>query len=239
MLADGLLVRRAQVGVAFTDNFAHTELGQLFGQRVFLVEQAALQHGFVLQKAGHDFVEVFFANAGGFWALRRDQPFNFEVKLAGGGVHPDVTPPCFVAVLAVIKAVFLSRILGGEFITRCQHQLHQQAGGNGLEHVVDRLGHGRLFGGGLGNQVGEAGAFFTLGIAGGAAYDLHDFGQTAAVANGQRVFAPNPIEPLFGHAQRDDDVHVVAVVFLRGVFECGQHARTSGGIAVIHQIGHF
>ncbi|MNJ81737.1 hypothetical protein D3C77_806910 [compost metagenome] len=63
MLADGFLINVAQVWVTLAYDLAHAQLGQLFWQSVFLVEQAALQHGFVLQEVGHHFVQVFFADA--------------------------------------------------------------------------------------------------------------------------------------------------------------------------------
>ena len=53
-----------------------------------------------------------------------------------------------------------------------------------------------------------------------AADDLDDLGETGAVADGQRVLAPDPIESLLGHPEGDNNVHVVAVVFLRRVFQC-------------------
>jgi hypothetical protein len=40
--------------------------------------------------------------------------------------------------------------------------------------------HGGLFGHGFCDQVGEARSFLAFGIPGGAANDLHDFGQAAA-----------------------------------------------------------
>ena len=91
----------------------------------------------------------------------------------------------------------------------------------------------------LGNQVGEARALLAIGVAGGAANDLHDLGQAAAVANGQRVFAPDPVKALLGHAQGNDDVHMVAVVLLRRVFQRRQDARAPGSVAVVHQVGHL
>ena len=117
--------------------------------------------------------------------------------------------------------------------------LHQQAGRNSLQHVVHRLGHQRLVSRRLCNQVGEACALFALGVAGGAADDLHDLGQAAAVANRQRVFAPDPVKALFGHAQRNDDVHMAAVVLLGRVFQCAQNARAPRCVAVVHQVGHL
>ena len=37
------------------------------------------------------------------------------------------------------------------------------------------------------------------------------------------MFAPDPVEALLRHAQRDDDVHMVAVHLLCGVFQRGRH----------------
>ena len=53
------------------------------------------------------------------------------------------------------------------------------------------------------------------------------------------MFAPDPVKTFFGHAQRDDHIHVVTVVLLRRVFQRAQHFRSPGRVAVIHQISHF
>jgi hypothetical protein len=48
--------------------------------------------------------------------------------------------------------------------------------------------------------------------------------------------APDPVEAFLGHVKRDDDVRMVAVVFLCRIFWRGRHAIALGGI-VIDQIG--
>ena len=88
----------------------------------------------------------------------------------------------------------------------------------------------------LGDQVGEARAGLARRVAGRAADDLHDLGQARPIADRQRVFAPNPVEAFLRHAERDDDVHIVAVVLLRRVFQRGGNAVALGGI-VIDQVG--
>jgi len=52
----------------------------------------------------------------------------------------------------------------------------------------------------------------------------------------QGVLAPNPVEAFLCHAERDDNVYVVAVVLLRRVFQRGGNAVTFRGV-VIDQIG--
>ena len=54
---------------------------------------------------------------------------------------------------------------------------------------------------------------FARGVTGGASDDLYDFSQASTVTDSQRMLAPNPIEPFFGHTQRDNDVDVVLICF--------------------------
>src|SRR3546814_12464102 len=72
-------------------------------------------------------------------------------------------------------------------------------------------------------------------VAGSATDDLDDLGQAGAIADGQRMFAPNPVEALLRHAQGNDDVHIVAVVLLRRVFERSEDASALV-VVVVHQI---
>ncbi len=88
----------------------------------------------------------------------------------------------------------------------------------------------------LGDQVGEARAGLARRVAGRAADDLHDLGEARPVADRQRVLAPNPVEAFLRHAEGDDDVHMVAVVLLRRVFQRGGNAVALGRI-VIDQVG--
>src|SRR3546814_5466136 len=50
------------------------------------------------------------------------------------------------------------------------------------------------------------------------------------------MFAPDPVEPFLGHAQCDDDIHVVAVVLLACVLQRGGNPVALGRV-VIDQIG--
>ena len=38
------------------------------------------------------------------------------------------------------------------------------------------------------------------------------------------MFAPNPVKPLLGHPQSDDDIDVIAIVLLASVFQRRRHA---------------
>src|SRR5262245_1879651 len=51
------------------------------------------------------------------------------------------------------------------------------------------------------------------------------------------MLTPNPVEAFLRHAKGDDDVHMVAVVFLRLVLERGRNAVALGRI-VIDQISN-
>ena len=128
VLADCFLVFAAQLRVAIAHNFSHAQLRQLFGQGVFLVKQAALQHRLVLQEAGDDLVQILFADARCLRAFGRGQAVDFDMDLAGVLVNADVVSAGLIACVAVIKAVFGAGVFGGELIARCQHLLHQQAG---------------------------------------------------------------------------------------------------------------
>ena len=113
-------------------------------------------------------------------------------------LKPTLVWPRHVTARAVVEARSRAavRVLGPELEARRKHLLHEQARRDGLERVVDRLGHGLLGGIGLGDQVGEARAGLARRVAGGAADDLDDLGQAGAIADGERVFAPNPVEAL-------------------------------------------
>lgn len=50
--------------------------------------------------------------------------------------------------------------------------------------------------------------------------------------------ALHPVEAFLRHAQLDDDVHMIAVVFLRGVLERGENLGMPVG-TIIHQIRHL
>ena len=106
-----------------------------------------------------------------------------------------------------------------------------EAGRRALK-IVDRLGHSVFGGIRFGDQIGEARAGFAWCVASGAADDLDHFGQAGAITDGECVVAPNPVEAFLGHAQRDNDVHPVAVVLLRRVSEGGGDAVALRGVVV-------
>ena len=178
------------------------------------------------------------ADALGFLALGFDQTFDFDLELPAGLAEANVLFVGVIAALAVIepfdRATFHG--LGREVETWGQHLLHQQACSDRLQCIVDCLGHGFGRGVGLRDKVGEPRSGLALGIAGGAADDLHDLRQAGAITHRQGVFAPDPIEPFFRHTQGDDDVDMIAVVLLRGVFQRGGNLVTLGWL-VVHQIG--
>src|SRR6218665_1039482 len=99
-----LFVRHGQFGITFAHDFPHAQLREFFGQGVFPVEQATLQHGFILQETGDDFVQILLADARGLRALRCCQPIDFHMNLAGILVHAKVMTTGLVAFFAVIEA---------------------------------------------------------------------------------------------------------------------------------------
>ena len=126
VLADCFLVFAAQLRVAIAHDFSHAQLRQLFRQGVFLVKQAALQHGLVLQEAGDDLVQILFADARGLRTCGRGQAVDLDMDLTRARVDANVVATGLVARIAVIKICFGAGVFGGELIARCQHLLHQQ-----------------------------------------------------------------------------------------------------------------
>ncbi|MNG16223.1 hypothetical protein D3C84_1001150 [compost metagenome] len=122
------------------------------------------------------------------------------MELARGFIHAQVGATGLIPLWPVIEAFFRPGIFRGELITWGQHLFHQQAGGNGLEHIVHCLSYSGLISCRFGDQVGEARALLTLGIPRGTANDLHDFGQARTVADGQRMLAPDPVKAFLRHA---------------------------------------
>ena len=57
-----------------------------------------------------------------------------------------------------------------------------------------------------------------------------------STAKGRNISIPNPVEALLGHAKSDDDVHMIAVVLLRWVFQRSRNTVTLGRI-IVDQIG--
>ena len=125
-----------------------------------------------------------------------------------------------------------------ELVSGCQNLLHQQAGRNGFEHVVDGFSNQRRFGRWLSNKVGESRCCSALCVSRGSANDLDNHCQAAAVADRQRMFTPYPVKAFHSHAQRNDDVHMVPVILLCWVFEGCQHLGALCGVAVVYQVGH-
>ncbi len=237
MLAYGFLIFRVQIGILVLDDLAHANLRQLLGHQ-FLIEQAALDAGLVLHEGRDDFVQVFLTDTRRLLALGLREPLDLDLVRPGLLIDTDIAAAGVVASLTVVKARRRAAVgmLRFELEARREHLLHQQAGRDGLQGIVDGLGYRFLGGIRLGNQVGEPCAGLAGRVAGGAADDLHDLGQAGAIADGERVFAPDPVEAFLRHAQRDDDVHIIPVVLLRRVFERGGHAVALAGI-VIDQIG--
>ena len=236
MLANGFLIFFAELRVPLLDDLAHAHLGQLFRHR-FLVKQAALKSGLVLHEGGDDLVEVLLADALGFVALRGNEPVDLHMKLASLLVEPDIGAVRIVTAVAIIvSSVAAAAVFWREVEARRQHLLHQQACRNGLQRIVDGIGDEFLAGVRLGDQIGEMGARLAGCVAGGAADDLDDLGEARSIADSQRVLAPNPVKAFLGHAERDDDVDIVAIVALRRVFQRANHLVAFGWL-VFYKIG--
>ena len=233
MLANGFLILCVELGELVLDDLAHAHLGQFLGHQL-LVEQATLDCRLVLHEGSDHLVQILLADPRRFLALGRSQTLDLDLELAGFLVEADVALVRIVAALAIVetRCRLVLRVLRLELKARRQHLLHQQAGGDGLQRIVDSLGHDVIGGGRFGDQVREAGAGLARRIAGCSADDLHDFGKAGAVAHCQRMFAPDPVKAFLRHAQRDDDVDVVTIVFLRRIFQRGGNAVPLGRIVI-------
>ena len=216
VLADGFLSGIAQVRVAVAHDLSHAELRELLGDDALAIEKAAFERSLILHESGDDFGQVFAADAAGFGAGGHGEADDFEVELARLFVGTDVFRAWFIAFGTVVEAFFGAGVLRCKFEARGEDLLHQEAGGDGFQRVVDGASYGGAGGIGFGDQVSEAGAFLAGCVAGGTANDLHNFGEAAAVSDGERVFAPDPIEAFLGHAESDDDVDVVTVIPVAG-----------------------
>ncbi|WP_434083772.1 hypothetical protein [Escherichia coli] len=89
--------------------------------------------------------------------------------------------------------------------------LHQQACRDGFQGIVDCLGDSPLNSIRLGDQVSKPCAVFTRRVASSATDNLHDLSQAGTVANGQRMFAPNPVKTFLRHTKCNNDVYIVTV----------------------------
>ena len=121
---------------------------------------------------------------------------------------PIWTVPSFIDADRLADVTILAAV---ELEVGRQHLLHQKRAGDGLEHVVDRVRHDRGLHAGLGDEVGELRVGLAGGVAGGPTDDLDDLGEGGAVSDRERVLAPGPVEAFLGHAERDDDVDLVAI----------------------------
>ena len=145
VLAHGLLILLVEFGILVLDDLAHANLRQLLRHQ-FLVEQAALDGGLVLHEGGDHLVQVLLADARRFLALRLGQALDLDLELPRLLVEADIALVRVVAALAVVEARRRAavRVLRRELEARRKHLLHQQARGDGLQRVVDRLGDGLL-----------------------------------------------------------------------------------------------
>src|SRR5690625_913631 len=173
-------------------------------------------------------MQVVLADAFGFSAFGFHEAVDLNFDGAADGVFTNVGFHWVVTTGAVIKS-WRGRALWGfgfEHEPWREHLFHEQACCYGFEGVVDRVGYSFAAGVGFSYEVGEPGAGFSGRVAGGAADDLHHFGEAAAVPDGEGMLAPDPVETFLGHTQGDDDVHEIPVVLLRRVFKRGAHPVT-------------
>src|ERR1019366_5493660 len=233
VLAHGLMVFLVKLRIFLLDDLAHAHLRQLLGHQ-FLVKQTTLKGGLVLNEGGNNLIKILLTDARGFLALGFGEPFDLDLELPRLLVEADVALIGFITDFAVVEAGGRSalRVLWLKLKTRCKHLLHKQARRDGLQGIVHRLGNCFLGSVRLRNQVRKARAGLARCVAGCAPDDLHDFGQARPIADRQRVLAPDPVETLFRHAKRDDDVHVIPVILLRWVLQRGGNAVASGGIVI-------
>ena len=238
VLADRFLVPFVELGELLLDDLSHPHLGQLLGQKL-LVEEPAFDRDFVLHEGGDHLGQVFLADACGRLALRLRQPLDLDGDLTGLFVNPHVASARVVALLAVVEP--FDRPAGLRFRreveARSEHLLHEEARRDRLERVVHRLGDGLLGGIRLRDEIREASPGFPRGVARGAADDLHDLGQARSVTDGQRVIAPDPVKAFLRHSKGDDDVHMVPVVLLPGIPECGGDPVPPSGV-VVDEVGY-
>ena len=171
-------------------------------------------------------------------ALRFREPFDLQLDLSRRGVHADIRLFRVVSSRPVIvsRSFFIALVLGSELELRCQHLFHQQARGDGLERIVHCLRHRPFRGVRLGDEISETSTRLARRVAGGAADDLDDLREAGTVADRQRMLAPDPVEALLRHAERDDDVHMIPIILLGRIFQRGGNLFALRRV-IVHQIG--
>ena len=80
VLAHGLLIFLVKLGVLVLDDLAHADLGQFLGHQ-FLVEQATLDGGLVLNEGRNHLVQVLLTDARGFLALGFGETLDLDLEL--------------------------------------------------------------------------------------------------------------------------------------------------------------
>ena len=100
-----------------------------------------------------------------------------------------------------------------------QHLTHEQRQRDGLEHVVNGILDVFVFRIGLGDKIDKLGVLLSFAVTGCPADALHNFRQGRTVADGQHMFAPRPVKDFLGHAERNDDAHLVALPDLTQILE--------------------
>ena len=103
VLAHGLLVFLVKLRIFVLDDLAHANLRQLLGHQ-FLVEQAALDGGLVLNEGGNHLVQILLTDAGGFLALGFGEPLDLDLELPRLLVEADIAFVRVIAAFAVVEA---------------------------------------------------------------------------------------------------------------------------------------
>ncbi|GCD60509.1 hypothetical protein NBRC3278_3407 [Acetobacter pasteurianus NBRC 3278] len=238
MLAHSLLILIRKLGIPIANDFPQPDLCQFLRGRL-LVKQTMLQGRLVLHKGRHNFVQIFPTDPLRFRAFGRNQPLDLHMELAGLRIEANIRAVWLVAFFSVVITIQRRTFFGlrRKLETWGQHLFHKQAGGNGLEHVIDRIRDfflGRIR---FSNQVDEFGPCLTRRITGSTTNDLNDFGQAGTVSDRQRLLTPDPVKPFLGHTQRNDDVHMVSVVFLRRILQ-SRHNLVAPNRLIFHQISN-
>ncbi|GCD64299.1 hypothetical protein NBRC3278_3392 [Acetobacter pasteurianus NBRC 3278] len=238
MLAHSLLILIRKLGIPIPNNFPQPDLCQFLGS-CFLIEQTMFQGRLVLHKGCHNFVQIFPANPLRFRAFGRNQPFDLHMELTGLLIKSDIRAVWLVTFLSIVIAI-QRRIFFGlrrKLETWRQHLFHKQAGGNGLEHVIDRIRDFFLRCIRFSNQVDKFSPRLTRRITGSTTNDLNDLRQARTVSDRQRLLTPDPVKPFLGHPQRNNDVHMIAVVLLRRILQ-GSDNLVAPNRLIFHQISN-